>query len=245
MYAVIKTGGKQYKVAEDDVIHVEKITGDAGDTVELNEVLMVGGDGAPRIGTPLVEGAMVSAEVLEQTRAGKIIVFKKKRRHNYRRKKGHRQHLTALRILGIGLDGKKPAKKAAAKKPAPEKEAKADVKEDKKPAAKKEAAPKKESASKKEPAKKEAAAKKEIVDDLSLIGGVGPAFVKKLNGAGITSLKQIAELDAKGVEKLEVELNIAGRIERDEWVEQAKELLAGKPPRAKVDKKAADAKEKK
>ncbi|MGI9482860.1 MAG: 50S ribosomal protein L21 [Hyphomicrobiales bacterium] len=231
MYAVIKTGGKQYKVTEDDVIRVEKVQGEAGDTVELNEVLMVGGDGAPRIGTPLVEGAMVSAEVLEQTRAGKIIVFKKKRRHNYRRKKGHRQHLTALRILGIGLDGKKPAKKAAAKA-APKKDAKADAKEEKKPAAKK------------EPAKKEAAPKAEIVDDLSLIGGVGPAFVKKLNGAGITSLKQIAEFDAKGVEKLEAELNIAGRVERDEWVEQAKELLAGKPPRAKVDQKAADTKDK-
>lgn len=224
MYAVIKTGGKQYKVAEDDVIRVERLNGEAGDTVEINEVLMVGGEGAPRIGTPFVEGAMVAAEVVEQTRAGKIIVFKKKRRHNYRRKHGHRQNLTALRILGIGLDGKKPAKKAAAKKDAPKKEA-----------AKKDDA--------KEAKKTEAKAKKaDIVDDVSLIGGVGPVLVKKLAEAGITSLKQIAELDAKGAAELDEKVDLKGRIEREEWVEQAKELLAGKPPRAKTDQKAAEEK---
>lgn len=238
MYAVIKTGGKQYKVAEDDIIHVEKLAAEAGDTVELNEVLMVGGDGAPRIGDPLVEGAMVAAEVVEQTRAGKIIVFKKKRRHNYRRKKGHRQHLTALRILGIGLDGKKPAGKAAAK-PAAKKADKDKAADKKKKAEKKDAAPKKDAA-----AKKDKAPKGDFVDDLSLIGGVGPAFVKKLNAAGISSLKQIAELDGDGVKKLEDELNISGRIARDEWVEQANELIAGKPPRAKIDQQAADAKKK-
>ncbi len=234
MYAVIKTGGKQYKVAEDDVIRVERLNGEAGDTVEINEVLMVGGEGAPRIGTPFVEGAMVAAEVVEQTRAGKIIVFKKKRRHNYRRKHGHRQNLTALRILGIGLDGKKPAKKAAAKKEAPKKD---DAKKD---------APKKEAAKKddaKEAKKTEAKAKKaDIVDDVSLIGGVGPVLVKKLAEAGITSLKQIAELDAKGAAELDEKVDLKGRIEREEWVEQAKELLAGKPPRAKTDQKAAEEK---
>ncbi|MGI9374405.1 MAG: 50S ribosomal protein L21 [Hyphomicrobiales bacterium] len=230
MYAVIKTGGKQYKVAEDDVIRVERLNGEAGDTVEINEVLMVGGEGTPRIGTPFVEGAMVAAEVVEQTRAGKIIVFKKKRRHNYRRKHGHRQNLTALRILGIGLDGKKPAKKAAAKKDAP----------------KKDDAPKKQAAKKddaKEAKKTEAkAAKADIVDDVSLIGGVGPVLVKKLAEAGVTSLKQIAELDAKAAAELDEKVDLKGRIEREEWVEQAKELLAGKPPRAKTDQKAAEAK---
>ena len=118
MYAVIRTGGKQYKVAEDDVIKVEKLSGETGDSVEFNEVLMIGGTDAPKIGTPLVDGAMVAGEVVEQTRGDKIIVFKKKRRQGYRRKKGHRQLLTSVRILGIGLDGKAPAKKAAAKKPA-------------------------------------------------------------------------------------------------------------------------------
>ncbi len=100
MYAVLRTGGKQYRVAKDDVIRVERLTAEPGSTVTLDQVLMVGGD-TPRIGAPLVEGASVTATVLEQARADKIIVFKKKRRQNYRRKRGHRQDLTVLRIDGI------------------------------------------------------------------------------------------------------------------------------------------------
>ena len=102
MFAVIRTGGKQYKVAKDDVIAVEKLAGEPGATIELGEVLMVGGDGAEaRAGAPLLSGASVSAELVEHRRADKIIVFKKKRRHNYRRKNGHRQHQTVLRITEI------------------------------------------------------------------------------------------------------------------------------------------------
>ncbi len=101
MYAVIRTGGKQYRVAENDVIEIEKIAGEGGDKVSFSEVLMVGGEGEPKIGTPLLSGASVEGEILQQARARKIIVFKKKRRHNYRRKKGHRQHLTRVRITGI------------------------------------------------------------------------------------------------------------------------------------------------
>ena len=101
MYAVIKTGGKQYRVAKDDIIKVEKLEGDAGDTIEFSDVLMVGGEGDPVIGTPLIKGAKVTGELLEQGRGAKIIVFKKKRRHNYRRKKGHRQHLSVVRIKEI------------------------------------------------------------------------------------------------------------------------------------------------
>ncbi len=97
MFAVIKTGGKQYKVAPNDVIRVERLPGVAGDSLTLGEVLMVG----DKIGAPLVEGASVTATVLEQARADKVIIFKKKRRQNYRRKKGHRQDLTVLRITGI------------------------------------------------------------------------------------------------------------------------------------------------
>jgi large subunit ribosomal protein L21 len=100
MYAVIKTGGKQYRVATNDVIEVEKLEGEPGATVTLDQVLMVGGE-QPRIGTPLVDGARVTAEVLEQGRGPKIIIFKKKRRKNHRRKKGHRQHLTVLRVREI------------------------------------------------------------------------------------------------------------------------------------------------
>jgi large subunit ribosomal protein L21 len=102
MFAVIRTGGKQYKVAKDDVIAVEKLAGEPGVTIELGEVLMVGGDGAEvATGTPLLAGALVTAELVEHRRADKIIVFKKKRRHNYRRKNGHRQHQTVLRITEI------------------------------------------------------------------------------------------------------------------------------------------------
>ena len=101
MFAVIRTGGKQYKVAKDDVISVEKLAGEPGATIELAEVLMIGDGSEVAAGTPLLSGASVSATVVEQTRAPKIIVFKKKRRHNYRRKKGHRQHQTVLRIAEI------------------------------------------------------------------------------------------------------------------------------------------------
>ena len=101
MFAVIRTGGKQYKVAQDDVIAVEKLAGEPGAIVELAEVLMVGDGATVATGTPLISGASVSATLVEHRRADKIIVFKKKRRHNYRRKNGHRQHQTVLRITEI------------------------------------------------------------------------------------------------------------------------------------------------
>jgi large subunit ribosomal protein L21 len=101
MFAVIRTGGKQYTVAEGDVLAVEKLVGEPGDTIELGEVLMVGEGADTKAGAPLVTGASVSAELVEQRRADKIIIFKKKRRHNYRRKNGHRQYQTVLRITGI------------------------------------------------------------------------------------------------------------------------------------------------
>jgi large subunit ribosomal protein L21 len=101
MFAVIKTGGKQYKVAKDDVIEVEKIDLEAGKAVELGEVLMLSDGGMVEVGAPFLAGAKVSAEVVKQTRGDKIIVFKKKRRKNYRRKKGHRQDLTVLKITAI------------------------------------------------------------------------------------------------------------------------------------------------
>ncbi len=144
MFAVIKTGGKQYKVAPNDVLRIEKIAGQPGDTVELGSVLMVGGEDGLTIGAPLVEGAAVAAEVIEQARADKIIVFKKKRRKNYRRRNGHRQHETVLRVTEILIGGKKPSQAKAASKKAPAK--KATAKE----------APAKKAAAKKAPAKKAA-----------------------------------------------------------------------------------------
>ena len=101
MYAVIRTGGKQYKVAANDVIKVERLGGEAGETVRFAEVLMVGEGADSTVGTPLVEGASVAATLMEHIKDDKVLVFKKKRRHNYRRKRGHRQGLSVLRVTEI------------------------------------------------------------------------------------------------------------------------------------------------
>ena len=127
MFAVIRTGGKQYRVSAGDEFTVEKLPADAGETVEFDEVLMLGGE-KPAVGAPLVEGAAVKAEVLEQTRGPKVVSFKKRRRkHGSKRIKGHRQHLTLVRVTEIvgGGQGKKAAgkskaQKAPSAKPAPE-----------------------------------------------------------------------------------------------------------------------------
>ena len=156
MFAVVRTGGKQYRVAAGDKIAVEKLAGEAGDTVTLGDVLLAG-EGDKMADASKVS---VSAEIIAQAKSEKVVVFKKRRRHNYRRKAGHRQQMTLLRITDVGEGAKKaPAKKAAAKKDdAPKKETA------KKAPAKKAAAPKKEAAAKKAPAKKapakKAAAKK-------------------------------------------------------------------------------------
>ena len=161
MFAVIRTGGKQYRVAPNDIIEVEKIAGQPGDIVELAEVLLLGGDKGPQTGSPTISGALVAAEVIEQRRGDKIVVFKKKRRSTYRRKNGHRQELTALRITEIPTDGKKPSKAAPkseakrAEKAAPKAKTEskqAAKKAEAKPAAKKPAA----KAEKKTPARKPA-----------------------------------------------------------------------------------------
>jgi len=109
MFAVIKTGGKQYRVAEDQLVEIEKVPGDLGQIIQLGDVLMVGGD-QTKLGTPTVEGASVAAEVVEQGRGPKIIAFKKRRRKNSRRKRGHRQEFTLIRITEILMDGAKPTK---------------------------------------------------------------------------------------------------------------------------------------
>jgi large subunit ribosomal protein L21 len=111
MFAVFKTGGKQYRVAAEDVLKVDKVKGEPGEIVEFGEVLVVGGDNVT-LGVPTVVGATVAAEVLEQARGPKIIAFKKRRRKNSRRKIGHRQEFTLVRITEILTDGKKPSKQA-------------------------------------------------------------------------------------------------------------------------------------
>jgi large subunit ribosomal protein L21 len=152
MFAVVKSGGKQYRVAKDDTLIVEKLAGEIGDIIEIGTVLMLGEEGkAPTVGAPIVEKAAVFGEVIDQSRADKVIIFKKQRRQNHRRKNGHRQEQTVLKIVEISPTGTKP--KAA------EKKAPAKVADDKVAApAKAEAAETKETA--KKPAAKKSAAKK-------------------------------------------------------------------------------------
>ena len=162
MYALVRTGGKQYRVSKDDTILVERISADEGAQVILDDVVMLGDGDKVTIGTPRVEGAAVSATVMRQTRGPKIIIFRRKRRKNHRRTQGHRQDLTLLRINAIAEDGKSLAPKAAPKKAAAKKtEAKADAKAAPKKATAKKTAAKAEAkaAPKKAPARKAAAKK--------------------------------------------------------------------------------------
>jgi large subunit ribosomal protein L21 len=126
MFAVIKTGGKQYRVAADDKLKIEKVAGEPGDIIELGEVLVVGGDDVT-LGNPTVAGATVAAEVVAQGRNDKVIAFKKRRRKNSRRKRGHRQEFTLIRITEILTGGAKPSKEA---KPKAEKKPRANKKKD-------------------------------------------------------------------------------------------------------------------
>jgi large subunit ribosomal protein L21 len=160
MFAVIRTGGKQYRVAKDDIITVEKLAGDPGATVAITDILMVGADGkAPSVGTPRLDKAAVYAEVIEQGRGDKIIVFKKHRRKKYRRTHGHRQDQTVLRITDISPTGSKPKAKATAKAPAAAKPKTAAKPKAKAPAKAPAAAKPKATAKPKAAAKSKAAAK--------------------------------------------------------------------------------------
>lgn len=209
MFAVVKTGGKQYRVVAEDTLKIEKIAGEVGDFIELSEVLMVGEDADAKIGAPLVDGAMVSAEILGQVRARKVIAFKKRRRQNSRRTIGHRQHHTLLRIAEILTDGKKASKKAVAPKAA---------------------APAKEKAAPKKEAKAAAPAAGEPMfkapagdpDKLTDIKGIGPVAEKQLNEQGITTFAQIAKLSDKDVARIDENMPFSADQISD-WRDQAKE----------------------
>lgn len=223
MFAVIKTGGKQYRVSAGDEFAVEKLPGAAGDTIEFDEVLMLGGE-TPAIGAPLVDGAMVTAEVLDQFRGPKVLSFKKRRRkHGSKRLRGHRQSLTMVRVTDILTGGAKPKAKA-----------KTAAKAEDKPAPKKDA-PKKAEAPEKDAATEAAAAAKPgnlldapkgEADELQKISGVGPKLVEKLNANGVFHFWQIAEWGAPEIAYMDDQLSFKGRIERDNWIEQAKEFAA-------------------
>jgi large subunit ribosomal protein L21 len=212
MYAVIKTGGKQYRVAANDKILIEKLEGAAGDQVTFENVLLVANGGSVDVGAPFVAGATVVGEIAAQERGPRVIIFKKRRRKHYRRRNGHRQDLTSVTITEILTGGAKPAAKAKAAKKA---ETKAEAPQTL-------AAPVGGGA-----------------DDISLIGGIGPKILKGLTDMGITTFAQIAAWTEADIERVETELKQKGRVGREEWIEQAKELMAGKPPRAKTDKARA------
>ena len=259
MFAVMKTGGKQYRVAAGDVLRVEKLAAEAGETVQFNEVLMVGGDGGPTVGTPTVAGAAVQADVIDQIKGEKLIHFvKRRRKHSSKRTKGHRQQLTLLRVTDILASGgdatgvkaavgagsvsaaalaastkaeAKPAKKAAAKKAPAAKAAPAEVKA---PAAPKAAAPKKaaddaggdaaNAGTKPSNLLKEARGGQP--DDLKKISGVGPKLEGLLHKNGVFHFDQIAAWNTEEIAYMDDQLSFKGRIERDNWIEQAKTFAA-------------------
>ena len=216
MFAVIKTGGKQYRVAANDQFTIERLPGEAGDLVTFAEVLMVG----TTIGAPFVAGATVTAEILEQTRGKKVISFKKRRRQNSKRTRGHRQDLTRVKIAEILTDGKAPTKTAAdrtAKKAAP---------------AATEAAPAKVEKASKAPAASAAPASNAAplftapsgeADKLTTIKGIGPVAEKDLNEQGITTFAQIAALTDDEIARIDEAMPFSAAQITD-WREQAAEF---------------------
>ena len=230
MFAVLKTGGKQYKVQSGDMLRVEKLAAAEGDKVQFNDILMVGGDKMV-VGAPFVDGAAVQAEVLGQIKGEKTINFvRRRRKHSSKRTKGHRQQLTILRVTDIlSSGGDKSGVMAAIGAGSVAAVAVAEAPK-KKAAPKKAAEPKAEEKPKAEPKKaapKKAAKKSEGADDLTKISGVGPVIVGKLNDLGVTTFAQIAAWTEEDVAAMDEKLNFKGRIDREEWIKQAKELAKG------------------
>lgn len=226
MYAVIKTGGKQYRVSPGDRLRVESLAVGEGDSIDFDQVLMVGGGGDVTVGTPLVSGAVVSAKVLSHGRGSKVKIIKFRRRKHHRKQAGHRQNYTELEITSVngvtavsdsGSSADTPASTA---KPAPKKKA-APVKSEAPAAAAGQAAV------------EQAAAPKFLdapngeADDLKRILGIGSVLEEKLNAMGVYHFSQIAEFSSDDIAAINTHLNFPGRIERDEWIPQAQELMQG------------------
>ena len=234
MFAVLKTGGKQYKVASGDVLRVEKLDASAGETIQFNEVLMVNNT----VGAPFVVDAGVQAEVIDQIKGEKTINFvKRRRKHSSARKKGHRQQLTLVRIgdileKGADKSGVKAAMGGAGVSyavalgaPTSIKAAAAAARASQPKAEKKAAVPKAEKPAKAAPKAKAAASVG--ADDLTRISGVGPVIVKKLHALDVTSFAQIAAWTPEDVADMDEKLSFKGRIDRDDWLVQAAEFAKG------------------
>jgi len=248
MFAVLKTGGKQYKVSSGDVLRVERLAANAGETIQFNEILMLGGD-TTVLGAPLVDDAAVQAEVIDEIKADKVISFiKRRRKHSSKRTRGHRQKLTLLRVTeilasGAGKSGVKAAigtgsvsaaaLAAAAPKAAPKAKAKAKAapKAEAKAAPKVKAEPKAAEAAVVEgvkPANLLTEAREGGPDDLKKISGVGPKLEGLLHENGVFHFDQIAAWKSDEIAYMDDKLSFKGRIERDNWIEQAKTLGAEK-----------------
>lgn len=221
MFAVIKTGGKQYKVAEGDEIIIEKLAVEAGQSVTFEDVLMLGDGKGVTIGEPVITGASVIGTVAEQRKGAKVLIMKKRQRNTYRRKKGHRQLETVVTIDSILADGKKaPAKKKAA----PKSEAKAEVKAADKPKAEVPKTAAKAPAAAEKPKAKAKPKTADTADDLTKMKGLGKVFSEKLKAEGVTSFAQIAAMSADDIAALEAKIGAVGKFEKNEWVAQAKDL---------------------
>jgi len=246
MFAVVKTGGKQYKVQTGDILRVERLAANAGDKVQFNQILMLGGE-KPVVGSPLVAGAAVQADVIDQIKGEKTIKFvKRRRKHSSKRTRGHRQYLTLVRvtdILATGADKSKvqeavgsgsvdfkfvdsvKPKKSAELKTKTQKSPKETVKKQAKPV--KEVKPEKDAKTKKSAPAKEKKVTASVSDDLKQLSGVGPALEKKLHAAGVKSFEQIAAWSAKDVEAINEKISSKGRVEKEGWIDQAKDKLKG------------------
>ena len=246
MFAVVKTGGKQYKVQSGDILRVERLAANAGDKVQFNQILMLGGEKTV-VGAPLVVGAAVQADVIDQIKSEKTIKFvKRRRKHSSKRTRGHRQHLTLVRVTEILASGAekskvqeaigagsvdfqfaenvKPKKSTDLKKKV-DKSVKETVKKDVK--ATEAAKPATETKKKKSAPVKEKKTTTSVSDDLKQLSGVGPALEKKLHAAGVKSFEQIAAWSVKDIEVINEKISSKGRVEKEGWIDQAKEKLKG------------------
>lgn len=229
MFAVIRTGGKQYRVEPGQRLTVEKLAAEAGETVQFNDVLLLGGDDVT-LGAPTIEGAAVQAEIVEQTKGEKILNLKRRRRKSSsRRLKGHRQHLTVVEVTEIlAKGGASSGIKAATGARAARKSGDLQAPAAEKPAATAPAGDRSEASEVQEarkPSNLLEVAQGEP-DDLSKLSGVGPKLREKLNANGVFHFWQIAEWGEAEIAHMDAQLAFKGRIEREDWVGQAKKLAA-------------------
>jgi large subunit ribosomal protein L21 len=212
MYAIVDIAGQQVKVQKDQNVFVNRLAGKEGDKVQFDHVLLIDNDGSVTVGAPAIKGAAVTAKITEHLKGDKVIVFKKKRRKGYKKKNGHRQYLTSIKIDSIVATGAKAA---------------APAKEEKKaaPAPKKEAAPK-AAAPKAAAPKKEAAPKAAKADDLKKIEGIGPKIAETLTAGGVGSFAELASTSSEKISEIIAE--VRGNHVTDTWPQQAQMAADGK-----------------